>query len=649
MYKDQSRFSGNISLSPNGLTGNGTVKIKDAEMDSKRFLFRKRTFDANIANFRIKSYNLADLSISTKNYQTHFDFDKRKGQFKSNVGISKVEFPVNKYSCTMDRFDWLIDSDEIAFFNDISTQLAVADTMSLADLIDFNFAGSEFISEHPRQDSLRFLALHATYNLKTNLISAEHVKIIKVADAAIFPDSGKVSILKDAQMKPLTRAIVLANQKNRYHRFYNATVSITSRKKYTASGNYDYFDRNGEQQLIRFENIAVDTTGQTYAEGLIPDSVSFKLSPEFAFSGEVILNAARKNLMFDGGFRPITDCFRNNRWWVKFSSEIDPKNIQLPVTSPLRDIHNEKLLLGMGYSNAENKIYPAFFTKKQYFNDSIMISIDGILTYNENNNTFLVSTPEKLKTPGISYNALSLSTEQCLLHSEGKINLNLNAGPLKMETFGGLTHFVIPDSVNARVAIAFNFPFSEAAQEKLTLQMQSINLSGITVGNTPYYNAMKALMGQKEFDKTKSDLELLGKFKKFPEELIRTLFLADVNLKWDSANRSWVSFGPIGIGNIGKIQLNRYTNGIIEFTKKKNGDEFTIYLELTKNDWYFFNYRNNILQVLSSNLEFNDQITNAQKSKSEQKRIDDLAKGFRYIISQDRKRRDFLRKFETEE
>ena len=356
-----------------------------------------------------------------------------------------------------------------------------------------------------------------------------------------------------------------------------------------------------------------------------------------------------KNLTYDGGFRPLTDCFRNNRWWVKFNSEIDPKNIQLPVSSPLQDIHNEKLLVGMGYSNAENKIYSGFFTKKQYFNDSVLISVDGILTYNENNSVFLVSTPEKLKTPGGTSNALSLSTEQCLFHSEGKINLNLSSGPLKMETFGGLTHYVIPDSVNGRVAIAFNFPFSEAAQEKLTLQMQSINLNGITVATTPYYNAMKTLMGQKDFDKIKSDLELLGKFKKFPEELIRTIFLADITLKWDSANKSWVSFGPIGIGNIGKVQVNRYATGIIEFTKKKNGDEFTIYLELTKNDWYFFNYRNNILQVLSSNLEFNDLIMNAQKSKSEQNRVDDLAKGFRYIISTDRKKRDFQRKFEKEE
>jgi hypothetical protein len=649
MYKDQSKFTGYLSLTPKGMTGNGTVIIKDAEMDSRRFLFKQSTFDANIANFRIKSYNLSDLSISTKNYQTHFDFSKRKGEFKSNVGISKVEFPVNRYSCTMDRFEWLIDSEEIAFYNDVSRKLASADTLSLAGLIDFDFAGSEFISEDPKKDSLRFLALSAHYNLKSNLIKAEHVKIIKVADAAIFPDSGKVTILKFGEIKPLTRAIIIANQKTRYHQFYNATVSIASRKKYSATGSYDYIDRNGERQLIRFDNIAVDTTGETYAKGSIPDSAFFKLSPEFAFSGDVLIGASLKNLSFDGGFRPLTDCFKNDRWWVKFNSEIDPKNIQLPVSKSLQDVHNEKLLLGMAYSNAENKIYSAFFMKKQYFNDSVMISADGMLSYNENNGVFQVYMLEKLKVPGETYNTFSLSTEQCLVHSEGKLKLNLNSGAMKMETFGGMNHFVIPDSVNARVAIAFNFPFSEAGQEKMGMQVQSINLSGITVANTPYYNAMKNLMGQKEFDKVKSDLELLGKFKKFPEELVRTLFLADVSLRWDTAGKSWISFGPIGIGNIGKNQVNRYAGGICEFTKKKNGDEFTVYLELTKNDWYFFNYRNNILQVLSSNLEFNDLITDGQKSKSEQNRVDDLAKGFRYIIATDRKKREFLRKFETEE
>jgi hypothetical protein len=160
---------------------------------------------------------------------------------------------------------------------------------------------------------------------------------------------------------------------------------------------------------------------------------------------------------------------------------------------------------------------------------------------------------------------------------------------------------------------------------------------------------MRNFLEPKEFDKLKSEMEMTGKFKKFPDVLNRTLFLAEVHFRWDSVNKAWVSYGPIGIGNIMKTQVNRYVKGIIEFTKKKTGDDFTFFLELTKNDWYFFNYRNNIMQALSSNLEFNDLITDAMKSKSEQRRVNDISKGYRYVISTDRKKRDFLRKYETGE
>ena len=144
-------------------------------------------------------------------------------------------------------------------------------------------------------------------------------------------------------------------------------------------------------------------------------------------------------------------------------------------------------------------------------------------------------------------------------------------------------------------------------------------------------------------------MDLVGKIKKFPDELVRSLFLADVHMRWDSISKSWVSYGPIGIGSIMKNQVNRYVKGVIEFSRKRNGDEFSFYFQLTKDDWYFFNYRNNILQVLSSNMEFNELITNAMKSKSEQNRADKLAKGYRYVISTDRKKRDFLKKFEQQE
>ena len=647
MYNGQSAFNGRLSLTPGGLSGEGTMKIKDSEMDSKLFRFKQRTFDANIANFRIKTYDLADLTISTKNYQAHFDFENRKGEFKSVIGISKVDFPFNKYVCSMDRFDWLIDNDEITLYNDRGKRENVADSVGLDKLIDQGLVGSEFISVHPDQDSLNFFALHAKYNLKKNVIYAEEVKIIKVADAAIFPDSGRVCILKNAEIRQLKRAGIIANTTSKYHRFYNADVNISSRKKYDATGNYDYVERNGDKQQIHFFRISVDSAGHTFARGSASDSARFMLSPEFAFKGEILLQAREKNLTFEGGFRAITDCFRPSQTWTAFKTAVDPLHVLLPLGDPLRDVNLSKLSLGLLYSKTGDRIFAAFFDKRQSFSDSVLFAPEGLIDFDPAANEFHIMPQEKRKDPGASINMLSFNNGNCQMKMDGKINLGLNSGALRMESYGTLDYYAIPDSVDARAAIALNFPFSETALEKFSTILNTINLPGLVFATSPYYQAVKFILGNKEFDKVKGEMEMVGKFRKFPENLVRSLFLADVKLHWDSVNKTWISRGQIGIGCVSKYQVNRYVNGIIEFSKKKNGDDFTVYLELTKNDWFFFNYRNNIMQVLSSNLEFNDLVLNAAKSNAEQKKAGEAVKGYRYSISTDRKKRDFLRKFES--
>jgi len=120
-------------------------------------------------------------------------------------------------------------------------------------------------------------------------------------------------------------------------------------------------------------------------------------------------------------------------------------------------------------------------------------------------------------------------------------------------------------------------------------------------------------------------------------------------MKWDTLTRSYISYGPIGIGSVGKSVINRYVNGTIEFTKKRKDDDFTLYFQLTPDEWFFFNYRSNLMQAISSDLNFNDMITTAAKSKAEMDRVGKEAKGYRYSISTDLKKRVFLRKFESEE
>ena len=89
MYNGEASLAGTSEPDPCWIDRSGNHKIRDAEMEAFLFEFRRRTFDASVDVFRIKSMNLSSMSITTKNYLAHFDFDQMKGIFKSNRGSFK--------------------------------------------------------------------------------------------------------------------------------------------------------------------------------------------------------------------------------------------------------------------------------------------------------------------------------------------------------------------------------------------------------------------------------------------------------------------------------------------------------------------------------------------------------------------------------
>ena len=80
---------------------------------------------------------------------SHIDFVKRVGEFKSNGGGSYVSFPLNQYICYIDQFKWFMDQAEIELSsNENAANNTNADTLASS----LNLTGSEFISVEPRQD-----------------------------------------------------------------------------------------------------------------------------------------------------------------------------------------------------------------------------------------------------------------------------------------------------------------------------------------------------------------------------------------------------------------------------------------------------------------------------------------------------------------
>jgi hypothetical protein len=190
------------------------------------------------------------------------------------------------------------------------------------ELAQAKSSGSEFISIHPVQDSLRWVAQKAAYSLNDYIIRAEGIKDIKVADASIIPDSGKVVIEKEARMRTLENAGIVADTLNKHHSIFNATVHVMGRRKYEGQGEYYFVDQSKEKHLVKFSAIGVDAGGQTVADGTVDEAAGLMFSPRFKYKGAVSLAASRKYLTFNGYTQPVFNCTQLTASWFDFKGEL---------------------------------------------------------------------------------------------------------------------------------------------------------------------------------------------------------------------------------------------------------------------------------------------------------------------------------------
>lgn len=643
-YNGQSEFTGRLSMTPKQLFGSGTTDFSNAKLDAKLIKFNANTFNSDTSNFSLKALDIASLAFATDNVNAKIDFDKRMGEFKSNGKGSVVKFPVNQYICFMDNFKWFMD--------DATIELGASkNAVKKAANEDLDLVGPEFISVHPNQDSLRFQSPSAKYDLKKYIITAKEVKYINVADARIYPDKGDVFIEKDALMRTFTNAKIVANSITKYHNLYNCTANIFARKSYAGSGFYDYVDELKTKQTFYFSNVSVDTTFQTYAETDIPDSSKFRLSPNFEYKGKVKLKSINQFLVFDGTARISHDCAGIPKTWFKFESEINPNNIYIPIAQNPVNEFGKPIAASMMVTTDSTHFYSAFLSGKESTNDPYVLPADGFLFFDKGSREYRISNKEKLVERSLPGNYLSLNVAQCKVFGEGKINLGGDFGQVKIETYGSALHLLIPDSAIFDMIMSIDFYFADASIDKMSEQISTTaELKPTDFSRPVFEKGMREMLGKDQADKLISQLNLYGSYKKFPDELRKTMVLTDVKMKWNKNTRSYTSYGKIGIGNIDKTQVNKYVDGRIEIIKKRGGDILNIYLEIDSNNWYYFNYTRGTMLAVSSNEAFNNVVKELKQEKRE--KAGDKEKkepNYYFNVCPPSKKTQFLRKTQSAE
>ena len=641
MYNKQLSLKGSLIYRPDGLFGSGELSYADAIFRSTSFGFRHNEFGADKSAFILSSPAFG-TTFSAISFGFTYDLDMRQGMFEKHGNNTWIEFPLNQYLAYMDAFRWETDFEEIHLGLDEAPSMININEPSGSTPAVFDSKKRNFISQHSDQDSLRFAAGAARFDLREYAIDIQEVPYISVADAALIPIDGHVSILRNAEMKPLVGARLITNLDTRYHQLYNVTATIYSRNDYSATGVYDYTDNSGKTQTVYFNRIAVDSIGNSFGLAHISD-LGFSLDPYFDFIGNIRFTAANPDFYFDGGFRIRHDCSEANPRWVRFQGEVDKTRVVLPVNQPAYDVHGEKLTASILFSTTSNKVYSGFLLGRQFATDDALISAHGAIHYEPSENAYIIGRSADPVKPDLQTEFLKLDIDRCVLSGEGVMTFGHNFGRVSMQNSGIVDHYLLPDSTIFRLFTTIDFFFDNNLLEFLNKSLAEASLTGLDPNNPLFGRGLRRLLPEAEAQRALSELNTFGAFRRFPRELSQTMILSDVQMKWNAATRSFTSFGPIGIFTINSRLVNRYVNGHIELVRRRTGDVLNVYFQTGDNEWYFFSYSAGVMQAISSSEEFNDALLNLREDRRTL-RTRGNEEPYQFIISTVQQRNAFVRR-----
>lgn len=639
---NNSNFNGTLYLNPEKMMGEGAFYFDQSEVISNDIDFKFSKLTADSAIFNLRDLNSENLIFKSSGYFATIDFEKQKGIFNNLYYNSFIEFPFNKYISTLDEMEWDMYNDKLKLTGNLSQNHKALDTLDDYKLIDYKLSGPEFISINPEYDSLRFYAGNADYNLQDYTLDIENVRLLKVADAAIFPKNKKLQIIRDGQIPTLIDSRIIADTINKFHSFYNAEVNIFSKHKYSAKGYIDYVDRNKIHQAIFMNDIGVNK-GMTSAYGSLPPSDIFFLSPEYYFTGDISVRADEKYFRFNGGFQISQQCIDLDGNWISFNNTIDPENITFKLQTDNTVDDSTRAIFGLAFSNQNGSFYPRIFQGLKSNSDKLFSGAEGQLIYDSINKSFKVGSHERLYNDLIDDNLGELDTKRCILNVDSEIDFGLNSNIFKSLAAGKITYKIIPDSTYVNTSLLLDFFIDKKVIKMMADSLKYSNNTPATPAEGTFPVFLKKVVGTERSALMITELALYGKIKKLPDELKHTLLFTDLNLRWDNKSKSFVSVGKIGLGFADEEPVNKYFDGYVQIEMGRTGSGITILLKVSKNQYYFLSYKYGIMQIMSSDYNFNEYLE-ALKPEKRMLNPDSDTDYYEYVISTRRKVVDFERK-----
>ncbi|MBQ7550007.1 MAG: hypothetical protein IJT04_00580 [Bacteroidales bacterium] len=645
---NETTLTGNSKLTPTGMFGTGTLNFNRADITSKLFSFKHHELFSDAADLRIYDlYQTNEFVFSTDNYNSHIDFQKRKGHFESNGKASEVIFVKNEFKTNAAKFDWdPIDEDILIFQWDDPYKNVDINSTPAKKLVDMESTGNELTATSAKKKGLQFTSTAAEFNFKTNIIQCHGVRYVHVGDAAIVPNNGEITILEYAEIKKLDSARIVADYENKYHELYDCSLTIVSGREFNGNGKYDYIDMNKEVQVLKFDSLWFYEYTKGYAP--IPFDRDFKLSPHFAFDGRAELSSANEFLTFVGGVQLVHDCDTVQRARLQLNGQINPDHVLIEIGPHALDVNKQKAVVAIASANVSGRIYTCFGAHKDQFNDSEYISATGYIDFDEETQCFRAASMAKLEDPDIPENIITLNKKECIAQGSGSIDMGAKLGRVDFKTLGTVVNYMKADSAEMSLTTTIDFFFNEQSMKLMNTHIDNATAEFFDAWENEAYDlAMKTILKERDYEDYAYEVSVHGQAQKLPQDLRVKFVFANIGFVWNPALKAFVSQQKLPMVICNSKEVNKMLPGKIVIEKRGSRNKLYIYCEV--NDvCFFFQFENNQVYGFSTDTRFTDAIR-ATKAQKRMLAGGDGKASFTYKLGNRGQKDKFLRKFYVKE
>jgi len=594
MYRGDASLRGRVALMPQGASAAGTAQVKEGTFESRHFALASREMSAKVSTFTLRSQKFNTVAFTATDIASNVNYDTRRADLQSASGPVRTQLQLVKYEAWADRFSWEMDRKELDLLNSTRQTSEGLDGMDIRMRLKKggDMPGVRFVSTDPAQQQLAYHSLRSIYKYDIGDLSSQGVFLINVADAAIAPAADTVFVAKGGAMRVLNGAQLVANRDSAYHHIFNADLLVSGSTSYTGKGYLDYVDDLKKTQRLFLSDISVQN-GVTMARGTISDSANFTLSSAFGFAGKVRAEGNRKWLHFEGGVRLIQPCIPAEQLGLlAYADYTDPEHIHVVVPELPTDWKGHRITASIVMDKNDLKPHAAFLTNEKVA-DNELLSAHGVLTYLGGSKQYMIASAEKVSDPdAVVAPYLSLSTDDCIVEGEGLVDFTLRRTQASFYAYGtaqvGLQQ---SDDDYLTTVFGFSFPLAGSIVSTLHNNLKE-DLRLTPLGSTTNAEMRHALMHHLGDDKgaaAYASYSATGNLDRMPADMISTMLFD--NIKWRyQPGFGFYYDGKVGLVAVGDKALGVQVNVKAQIKQTRSGQNIVIYVQATRDHWYFFDY-----------------------------------------------------------